>query len=214
MQKLLHILISILVVVSSIIKFNIKEISITKVLLLLLQVVIILLIANLFIWLIHFLAEKVFNWFEKRKQRNYSLMDWLGDATISLGLYSDLSEIKTFNREKFYENYQTVKDNIKGRYTTINELRSFKYYLELRTDSQKYNAILNSTQTILIAIIIPIVITLTNIKTFNSTASSISAILFLVFWLILLAAIDFITKQIDKTKELLRLVKECIEDHE
>jgi hypothetical protein len=209
-----HIIISLIVIVTYIIKFNFNEISFSNILLLLASIFIILIIANFFVWLIHFIEEKTLNFFEKRKQKNYSMMDWIGDTNLSLELYNELSDFKTFNHEKFHENYLTIKQKIKTHFTTIEQLKGFKFYLELKTGSQKYISILNSTQTILIAIIIPSVLTVLNLKNITSIGSSINAILFLIFWLILLNAIDFIAKQMDKMKVLLRLVNECIEENE
>lgn len=209
MQKLSHIVISLLVVVVTIVNVKPRENLLTVTY----SIVALLVMVNIVVWLIHFGVEKVSLWFEKRKQKNYSLLTWLGDTNVTLDLYADLSNIKTFNPENFFNNYEITKQKIKERFTTINELKAFKNYLEIKTTSQKYTALLSSTQSILIAIIIPAVITTVNFTVAaNSKTVLINTVVFYVFWIILLNAIDFIGKELDKIKVLLKLVNECIDD--
>jgi ABC-type multidrug transport system fused ATPase/permease subunit len=208
MQKLAHILMSLLTVVATIVNRKPTEnlLTITT------TIIALLVIVNVFVWIIHLVVEKVSLWFEKKRQKTYSLLTWLGETNVALDLYDDLSSIKTFNPEKFFNNYELTKQKIKERFTTINELKAFKHYLEIKTTSQKFTALFSSTQSILVAIIIPSVITTVNFTVTNSKTILINTIVFYVFWIILLNAIDFIGKELDKIKVLLKLVNECIDE--
>lgn len=212
MQKINHTVMSLLVLIASLLEVNLTKISVASVTQYLFTLVLALLIANFFTWLIHIVVEKGLNWYEKRKQRSYSLLTWLGDTNIVLDLYSELQEVKTFNPTNFHDNYELTKQKIKQYYISDIELKGFKYYLETQTTSQKYTSILNTTQTILLGIIVPTVLTIFNLKNFTTTGVSLNALLFLVLWLILLNGIVFMSNQIDKMKVLLRLVNECIEE--
>ncbi|WP_316572946.1 hypothetical protein [Neobacillus sp. YIM B06451] len=203
---------SLLFLITFAVKYNFKEVGPSNILSLLIALIGILLIINIFIWFIYIVIDKFFYWHDKRKQRNYSLMEWLGDTNVNVNLYEELTKIKDFNREAFNHNYQIVKQKIKEQFSTIKDLKGFKHYLELRINSQKYISILNSTQAILIAIIIPTILALLNFKEISSITSSINIVLFFIFWTILLSAIDFFARQMDLVKVLLRLVNECIEE--
>jgi hypothetical protein len=208
MQKFAHIIMSLLTVVAAIVNRKSTEnlLTITT------TIIALLVIVNVFVWSIHMVVEKVSLWFEKKRQKNYSLLTWLGETNVALDLYDDLSAVKTFNPEKFFNNYELTKQKIKQRFSTINELKAFKHYLEIKTSSQKFTALFSSTQSILVAIIIPSVITTVNFTVTNSKTILINSIVFYVFWIILLNAIDFIGKELDKIKVLLKLVNECIDD--
>ncbi len=212
MQKIIHTVMSLLVLITSLQKVNFTKINILSVTQYLVTLLITLVIINFLTWLIHIIVEKGLTWYEKRKQRSYSLLTWLGDTNIVLDLYSDLQEVKSFNPAKFHDNYELTKQKIKQYYPSDMELKGFKYYLETQTSSQKYTSILNTTQTILLGIIVPTVLTIFNFKNFTPTIVSLNALLFIVFWLILLNGIVFMSNQIDKMKVLLRLVNECIEE--
>ncbi|MGW6252105.1 hypothetical protein ACWF5S_12885 [Peribacillus butanolivorans] len=173
--------------------------------------IMVLLLINLLIWIAGFAQRKIDNWLEKRRKKNYSLLTWLGDTSVYIDLFDDLSNIKTFNHEDFYKNYMMVKNKIKDYFPTNNELKGLKFYLETRNESSKFNAIFNSTQTILIAIIIPSILTMVNFSLKNSTIF-LSTIAFVAFWFLLLRAIDSMGKETDKMKVMLRLVNECIEE--
>lgn len=127
-----------------------------------------------------FLIGKTSKWHETRRKKNYSLLTWLGDTDKSLDLFDNLSNLKTFNPQYFYINYMMVKNKIKEHFPTNNELKGFKFYIETRNESSKFNAIFNSTQTILIAIIIPSILTMVNFSLKNSTIF-ISTIAFVAF---------------------------------
>lgn len=210
MQKILHIVMSLLVIITSIFNINPKEISTMHIIKYVIGVMVLLLIINLLTWLIHFSVDKGLTWFEKKKQSRYSLLTWLGDTSILLELYNELESIQSFNPTNFHENYEITKQKIKQYYTTVDDLIGLKHYLELQTGSQKYTALFNTTQTVLLGIIIPTVLALFNLKLFTSMTGSVNAVIFLILWLMLLNAIDFMANQIDKKKVLLRLVNECI----
>lgn len=212
MQKILHTLMSLLVIMISLLNIDLKEISTMYIIKFIIGVIVLLLIVNLLIWLLHFLVDKGFTWFEKRKQRRYSLYTWLGDTSISLELYNELESIKTFNPTNFHENYELTKQKILQYYKTVDELRGLKHHLEIQTSSQKYTSLFNTTQTILLGLIIPILLTIFNFKDITSMTSSVNSVLFLIIWLTLLNSIDFMANQIDKKKVLLRLVNECIDE--
>ncbi|AZU60265.1 hypothetical protein [Neobacillus mesonae] len=212
MQKIIHTVMSLLVVITSLLKVNFSKINIVSITQYLVTLLIALVIINFLTWVIHIVVEKALTWYEKRKQRNYSLLTWLGDTNIVLDLYSELQEIKTFDPVKFHDNYELTKQKIKQHYTSVRELEGFKDYLETQTTSQKYASLFNTTQTILLGVIVPTVLTIFNFKNYTSTTVSLNAVLFLVFWLILLNGIVFMSNQIDKMKVLLRLVNECIEE--
>jgi ABC-type multidrug transport system fused ATPase/permease subunit len=208
MQKFAHIMMSLLTVVVAIVNRKPTENLLT----IITTIITLLVIVNVFVWIIHLVVEKVSLWFEKKRQKNYSLLTWLGETNVALDLYDDLSAVKTFNPEKFFNNYELTKQKIKQRFSTINELKAFKHYLEIKTTSQKYTALFSSTQSILVAIIIPAIITTVNFTATNSKTVLINTVVFYVFWIILLNAIDFIGKELDKIKVLLKLVNECIDD--
>ncbi|OCA86044.1 hypothetical protein A8F94_14480 [Bacillus sp. FJAT-27225] len=212
MQRLTHIIMSLLFLITFALKYNFNEVKLSNILSILIAVVGFLVFLNMIIWSIYFVIDRFFNWYDKRKQINYSMMEWLGDTNVNINLYEELTKIKDFNREAFNHNYQIVKQKIKEQYSTKNDLKGFKNYLELRINSQKYISILNSTQAILIAIIIPTILTFLNFKDISSLASSINVVLFFIFWITLLSAIDFFARQMDLMKVLLRLVTECIEE--
>lgn len=212
MQKIIHTVMSLLVVAASFLKIKITEINLSSAVKYIMIIVVTLVIVNFLTWLIHFAVEKGLTWFEKRKQKNYSMLTWLGDTNVYLDLYNDLQNEKTFDRAKFHDNFEFIKQKIRQHYDTVKELRGLKDYLEMQTTSQKYTAIFSTTQTILLGIIVPTVLTIFNFKNFTPSSVSLNAILFLVFWLILLNGIEFMSNQIDKMKVLLRLVKECIDE--
>ena len=212
MQKIIHIVMSLLVLITFILEVNFIKLNIVAVTQYLVILLIALVVINFLTWLIHIIVEKGLTWYEKRKQRNYSLLTWLGDTNIGLDLFSNLQEVKSFNPAKFHDNYELTKQKIKQYYTSDMELKGLKYYLETQTSSQKYTSIFNTTQTILLGIIVPTVLTIFNFKNYSLTIVSLNVLLFMVFWLILLNGIVFMSNQIDKMKVLLRLVDECIEE--
>lgn len=203
---------SLVVVITSILSIDLQKISFKYIIEYIGVVTILLLIINFFTWLLHFLIDKGLNWLEKRKKRRYSLSTWLGDTNVSLELYNELESVKSFNPTNFHENYELAKQKILKCYSTVDELRGLKHHLEIQTSSQKYTSIYNSTQTILLGLIIPILLTIFNFKNFTSMSSSYNSVLFLIIWLGLLNIIDFMANQIDKKKVLLRLVNECIDE--
>lgn len=209
MQKILHIVMSLLVIITSLLNFNLKEIISIRYLII---VIVTLVIINFLTWLIHFSVDKGLTWFEKKKQSKYSLFTWLGDTNISLELYNELESIRSFNPANFHENYEITKNKINQHYRTVDELLGLKHYLEIQTGSQKFTALFNTTQTILLGVIIPTVITIFNLKHFTSITGSVNVFLFLILWLMLLNGIEFMANQTDKKKVLLRLVNECINE--
>ena len=102
---------------------------------------------------------------------------------------------------------------MKEHFPTNNELKSLKFYLETRNESSKFNAIFNSTQTILIAIIIPSILTMVNFSHKHSTIF-ISAIIFASCFFSLISIIESTGKETDQRKVMLRLVNDCIEELE
>ncbi|MFE4077030.1 hypothetical protein [Peribacillus sp. YIM B13477] len=211
MPELSYIGINLLMIVMSILNFLLTKSQNESIVELIRPLIMVLLLINLLIWIAGFAQRKIDNWLEKRRQKNYSLLTWLGDTNVSLDLFDDLSNIKTFNHEDFYKNYMMVKNKIKEYFPTNNQLKGLKFYLETRNESSKFNAIFKSTQTILIAIIIPSILTMINFSLKNSTIF-LSTITFVAFWFLLLRAIDSMGKETDKMKVMLRLVNGCIEE--
>lgn len=209
MQILFHILMSILVIIVSVPKFFETYWKHKNVIEFFIVFIFVLLLINLFTWGIHVIVGKVFKCSEKT-----TLCKWFGDTNLSPSVYDVLSDIKMVNHGSLPKNYMLVKQKIKKHFPTNNELKGFKSYMETRTESSNYAAIFNSIQTILIAIIIPAIITTVNFSSVSSTKHLISIGVFIVFWLALLNAIDFMGKEFDKSKVMLRLVKECIEEIE
>ena len=207
MQKLLHILMSILVIIVSVPKFLEMYWKHENVMELFIVIIFALFLINLFIWGIHVIVGNVFKCSEKT-----TLCKWFGDTNISSSFYDVLSDIKTVNQVSFHENYMFIKQMIKKHFPTNNELIGFKSYMETRTEISKYTAIFNSTQTILIAIIIPAIITTVNFSSVSSIKHLISIGVFIVCWLVLLNSIYFMGKEFDKSKVMLRIVKECMEE--
>lgn len=212
MQKLQHIVLSVLVILISVLKFFRIYSKNKNILTFVIEVICFLLIINLLIWITHIVIDKVYKWYQKKKQKNYSLFTWLGDTDVFVSLYDELSNIKSFNQDNFHDNYITVKQKIKEHFTTINDLKAFRTYLEIKTDSSKYIAIFNSTQTIIIAVITTAIITLVNFVNTSSDTLLIILMVISVFWILLLNSINFMGREIDKMKVLLRLVNECIDE--
>lgn len=212
MQKYQHILLSLLVVILWVIQIINVGLPKENRLEIIIVLCVALLVINIFIGLINLIADKIMDWHDKRRQKKYSLLTWIGDTNVNLKLYKELDEIKNFNHDNFHENYHLVKSKIKEHFPTKDNLLAFRLYIETRNGSTKFSALFSSTQTILIAIIIPAVLTAVNFASISSTQHLISIIVFLVFWILLLKAIDFMGKEFDKTKVMLRLINECIDD--
>lgn len=211
MLKLSYIGISLLITVIFILDFLQTNSQKESFLELIGPLVMVLLLFNFLIWIAGIAQRKLDNWLEKRRQKNYSLFTWLGDTNVPLDLFDDLSNIKTFNHDDFYKNYMMVKNKIKEHYPTKNELKSLKSYIEIRNESSKFNTIFNSTQTILIAIIIPSILTMVNFSQKHSTIF-FSTIIFAGCFFSLISIIESTGKETDQRKVMLRLVNECIEE--
>lgn len=169
---------------------------------------------NLFALGIDSLFNKIFDKLEKRSQEKYSLYDWLGNPQSPISLEQKLTSIKDFSPKEFNKNCSEIKTIITSSLDTLEKLKSYRKYLELKTESPRLTALLNSFQTILIAIITATLITILSFSDVKSWIYLISAFVFIIFFIGLLKVIDWLSKNIDQNRLLLMLVNECIYEKE
>lgn len=159
------------------------------------------------------LLDKLFIWIDKRKMDKYSLYEWSGEP-IWLEFHEQLSSIKEFNPKNLSENYEKIKEEIKKSFNNRKQLNAFKIYLEVKCESTRLNSLLNSTQAIFVALITFSLVTIVNFTELTQMKSIFFIVVFVVVWFGLLMVIDFVSKQIDRNKVLLKLVSECLEEKE
>lgn len=177
--------------------------------------VILIIGTNIIISIVYFLGEKfsdkLFVWLDKRKMKKYSLYEWAGDP-IWLEFHEQLSSIKEFNPKSLIDNYERIKKEIKKSFDSPKKLNAFKIYLEVKCESPRLNSLLNSTQSIFIALITFSLVTLVNFSELTQIKSLFFIFIFIIVWFGLLMVIIYMSQQIDMNKVLLKLVCECIEE--
>jgi hypothetical protein len=173
-----------------------------------------LIILNSVIILMNFIIDKVYRWYEKRSKEKYNLYEWLGNPHQPISYYTEFSSIINFDPKNFNDNCEIIKKKILSEATNITELKSFKKYLELKTQSPRFASILSSSQSIFISVITSSLITLLNFMDSKGHKLVISYIFLFLFTIGLFKLIDTISKAIDRDKLLLILVKECLEEPE
>lgn len=180
----------------------------------LINISVIIIILNVFIFILVFLYNKFFNWYDKRSKEKYSFYDWMGNPDSPINMYEAFKNKKNFSSKEFNENCKLLKKKIKEEMVSSDKLNSYKTFLELQISSPRLNAIMNSSQTILIAVITAALVTFLNFFNVKSFSLIISYFVAIVFIIGLFKAIDFFSIEIDRNKLLLVLVNECIEENE
>ena len=173
-----------------------------------------LVLINMLAFVGSFLSEKIFKRFEKRSLEKYNLYEWLGNPQAPIELYDKLSNKKDFNPKNFKANCDWLKKEIKNQTKDLHGLNHYKTYLELRNSSPRLHTFMNSFQTIIVAVVTSSLITLLNFSKMKTTTLVITYFLFFISLIILMMAIDFMSKVIDRDKFLLVLVNECIIEEE
>lgn len=91
MPKLSYIGINLLIIVMSVLNFLLTNSQNESIVELIRPLIMVLLLINLLIWIAGFAQRKIDNWLEQRRQKNYSLLTWLGDTSVYIDLFDDLS---------------------------------------------------------------------------------------------------------------------------
>lgn len=180
----------------------------------LINISVIIIILNVFIFMLVILYNKFFNWYDKRSKEKYNFYDWMGNPDSPINMYEAFKNKKNFSPKEFNKNCKLIKKKIKEEMVSIDKLNSYKTFLELQISSPRLNAVMNSSQTILIAVITAALVTFLNFFNVKSLSLIISYFVAIVFIIGLFKAIDFFSSEIDRNKLLLVLVKECIEENE
>lgn len=180
----------------------------------LINISVIIIILNVFIFMLVILYNKFFNWYDKRSKEKYNFYDWMGNPDSPINMYEAFKNKKNFSPKEFNKNCKLIKKKIKEEMVSIDKLNSYKTFLELQISSPRLNAVMNSSQTILIAVITAALVTFLNFFNVKSFSLIISYFVAIVFIIGLFKAIDFFSSEIDRNKLLLVLVKECIEENE
>lgn len=177
--------------------------------------IVILVIVNFLIFIFGFLSDLVLRWYESRSiKKKYNLYEWLGAPQHPINLYAEFSNIKNFDRNDFKNNCILIKEKIKRETKDINGLREYQSYLKLKNNSPKLKSLLNSFQSIIIAVVTSCLVTLLNFTKVKPSILPIYFFLFLVFMVILIKLIDHSSKKMDRNELLLLLVNECIYEDE
>ncbi|MDY7044415.1 hypothetical protein RVS70_09380 [Virgibacillus sp. M23] len=169
---------------------------------------------NLLVFLSYYLLEKAFNKLEKRSKEKYNLYDWLGNPKSPINLYGKFSKWKGFDSKNFKENCTYLKDEIKKQTKTVEGLKDYKKYLEIKNSSPRLTTLLNSSQTIIIAVITSSLITFLNFTDKKTSSLFLSYFTFIIFLIGLGIVINFMSNEIERNKLLLVLVNECISEEE
>ena len=177
------------------------------------SILLIFLAANIFAFTIDFIFNKLFKWYEKRSTDKYNLHQWMGNPDSPIN-FEEFSSFKDFEPNNFIGNCILIKEIINKALPDLNQLKSYKTFLELKSSSPRLNSLLSSTQTIFIAAITSSLITFLNFTNLSGLKMFLSYIFFLVFFVGLMNFIDFMSKAIDRDKLLLVLVNECIQEKE
>lgn len=177
-------------------------------------VIVVLIFVNFSIMIIEFLFNKLIKWYEKRTAEKYNFYEWLGNPHHPISFYEEFSSKKDFETYNFRENCKIIKEKILQEMIDLNELKGYKIFLELKTQSPRLNSLLSSSQTILIAVIVSTLITFLNFSDIKINKLIVSYMILIIFGVGLLKMIDFMSKAIDRNKLLLILVNECIQEKE
>lgn len=180
---------------------------------LLINVGIISIVLNLLVFIVGVFVDKFFEWFDKKEKERYSFYDWMGNPEDPLDLLNKYSDKKVFSKTDFVGNCNILKQTILEEMDTIEKLKAYRNFLELKTNSPKWNTLMSAFQTILIAVITAALITFLNFIHVEKELLIISYIVAIVFILSLSKAIAFYSSKIDRNKLLLLLVTECIEEY-
>lgn len=180
---------------------------------LLINIGIISIVLNLLVFIVGVFVDKFFEWFDKKEKERYSFYDWMGNPEDPLDLLNKYSDKKVFSKTDFVGNCNILKQTILEEMDTIEKLKAYRNFLELKTNSPKWNTLMSAFQTILIAVITAALITFLNFIHVEKELLIISYIVAIVFILSLSKAIAFYSSKIDRNKLLLLLVNECIEEY-
>lgn len=183
-----------------------------SIIVLLLQFIVTFIVLNLFAVTIDFILSKLFEIYIKRSAEKYDFYEWSGKPDSPIDLYKEFSKKKDFDPTRFKENCEKIKEKIYRDLPELDELKSYKTYLELKSTSPRLSSLLSATQTIFIAVIASSLITFLNYTNINGLKMFFSYIFFMLFYFGLMHIIDFMSKAIDRDKLLLVLVNECIEE--
>ncbi|OAH57774.1 MULTISPECIES: hypothetical protein [Bacillaceae] len=217
MNKIVYLSVNALVTtftIQTVVEMVIEETSMSKILFFIIMMYVVFnTLLFLGIYIMDYLVSKLDSFLERKKKKKYSLFNWLSDPYLTLDFRNELLREMDFDSKNFHENYQKIKEKIKEN-KSLNDLKALKMYMEMKTESPRYNSILSSTQTILIAVLTTALITMYNIDSTNVFERNKSLIFFGGFWAFLLLTIDYISKEIDRNKLLLKLISECVEEEE
>lgn len=157
------------------------------------------------------LIDLIFKSYEKRKMKNYNLFEWMGEPNW-IKLYDNLSEIKKFDKSSIQENFERIKMEIKKEFNSIEKMEYLKVLLEVKVESSRITNLNTISQTILVALITTSLVSFINGVKSNDFYGILYLIIVLIVWFILLGAISFFSKRIDKYRLLLKLVTKCIDE--
>ncbi|TWT05446.1 hypothetical protein FQV26_13515 [Planococcus sp. CPCC 101016] len=179
---------------------------------LVINVGIIIIIINILLFFLDILYNKFFVWYEKKSREKYNFYQWIGNPDPPINMYEEFKNKKDFSPKDFNENCRLIKTKVKEEMASLNKLKSYKTFLELQINSPRLNAVMNSFQTILIAIITATLITFLNFFDVESKILVISYFVSIILAVGLFKGIDFFSNEIDRNRLLLILVNECIEE--
>lgn len=175
----------------------------------------IIFILNLIIFVLKYVVDKVSNrilkYLDMKKKKNTSLFDWIGEHNDWLLIFKEIDSVKNFDNIDIVKNFDLIKSKIKLQYDTKEKLQYLKIYLQSRVESPKLNTLNTSINSILIPIIILSLSTYVNGFN-NSTPNVIYIFVFMVFWVLLLVVNKYLGDQMNKYKLILKLVEQCIEE--
>lgn len=180
-----------------------------------LAMIVIMIMINIFLFVFIFIMDKLFNYlikkYEERKMKNYSLFEWMGEHTW-IDLYNKLSNIKEFNRKDIIGNFGKIKEEITNNFDSKEKLSALKIFLEIRVESPRLTTLTTVTNTMLLSVITTSLISYLNGILSLDTKATFYILTFVVVFSVLIFALSFFSKEIDKYKLLLKLVNECIEN--
>lgn len=182
---------------------------------LLLATVLAIFVVNLVVFLSEKVLEKIIDYFykkyEKRKMKNYSLFDWMGESNW-IKLYDNLSVIQQIDKNSIYDNFENIKLELKKEFNSLDKLETLRVYLEVQVESPKLITLNSATQTVLLALITSSLVSYINKINSGGVNVILYILIVIIVWFLLLGAISYISKQIDKFKFLLKVVLECIKE--
>lgn len=169
------------------------------------------------IMLITYLVERrISKKLQKKKEKNYSLFDWLGDSTIYSSLYQNLKGDKGVYNNNFNDNYDKVLRVIRNEFPTRDDLIKLKTNLEVIQMSPRFKLLKSAVIPSILAILTPALVQITNIFLNETKMSEVilisSATLFTISFLSLMFFIDCISKISDRNSFLLKVVEKFLEN--